>query len=159
MLNNKPSSIVNTSLPTESSTKSLKLDKSVDKTETVIISRPANHNEISIMEVTWNQIKSKINKIKIKTPFDQYSVLIGALIPYILDFGVDMYNGKELDFVPAFIYLIFFAIYATASRFFNYSANKTAETNKVHLDDIIELMNSADSSKNKDTEQFPYPIV
>ena len=32
MLNNKPSSIVNTSLPTESSTKSLKLDKSVDKT-------------------------------------------------------------------------------------------------------------------------------
>ncbi len=152
MLNNEPNSIVNTSLPTESSTKSLKLDKSVDKIETVIISRPANHNEISIMEVTWNQIKNKINKITIKTPFDWYSVLIGALIPFIIDFCVDIYNRRKIELVPVFIYLLFFVIYATASRFFNYSANKTAETNKVHLDDIIDLMNSADSSKNKDTE-------
>ena len=35
------------------------------ESEDVTIKRPANHNEISIMENDWKQIRRKVNKLQI----------------------------------------------------------------------------------------------
>ena len=55
--------IENSNIPNISSSSSI---AQVKENENIIISRPANHNEISIMENDWKLIRNKVNKIKIQ---------------------------------------------------------------------------------------------
>ena len=51
----------------------------VRENENIIISRPANHNEISIMEKDWKLIRNKVNKIKIQHHLNLSDIIMALL--------------------------------------------------------------------------------
>ena len=73
------------------------------ESEDVTIKRPANHNEISIMENDWKQIRRKVNKLQISKHFNIPDIILGS---------------------------------------------DNSEANSVHLNDLNDLLDQADSSNS-----------
>lgn len=112
--------------------------------ETVTIYRPANHNEVSIMESTWRQIKRKANSISLKAHLDISSIIIGALIPYLLDIITDYCNKTSPNYFPIAICgaLLFFTNWLSKKVPF-FGSDNTAK-NQVHLEDLKALIDEVD---------------
>lgn len=116
--------------------------------EDVIISRPANHNEISIMESQWKQIRNKVNKIQLKRHIDFSDLFIGALIPYCIDIVSSIIAQKEPNYFPAFVCIILFIGYKWLAKKLSIFSTDNMDTNIMHLQELNELLDQADSSPN-----------
>lgn len=136
--------IENSNIPNISSSSSI---AQVKENENIIISRPANHNEISIMENDWKLIRNKVNKIKIQPHLNLPDIIIGAFIPYCIDIIVSYATGKTPNYFPAFICIVLYILIKWLSKKFLFLTSDNTDTNIVHLQELNELLDQADSSK------------
>lgn len=74
----------------------------LEQKEKVTIKRAANHNEISIMESNWTQIKRKIKLISLQKRLDINAILTGAAIPYAIDIINDHIHKESPNYFPFF---------------------------------------------------------
>ena len=114
----------------------------MEKTEKVIIRQTANHNEVSIMESTWIQIKRKINLISFKKRIDISSILIGTMIPYAIDIINDYINKASPNYFPFFICCLLLV----ASKYIPCFSKDVASNNKVHLEDLKNYIEQVDDT-------------
>lgn len=119
----------------------------VRENENIIISRPANHNEISIMEKDWKLIRNKVNKIKIQHHLNLSDIIIGAFIPYCIDIITSYVVGETPNYFPAFICIGLYILIKWLSKKFSFLASDNTDTNIVHLQELNELLDQADSSE------------
>lgn len=92
----------------------------VRENENIIISRPANHNEISIMEKDWKLIRNKVNKIKIQHHLNLSDIIIGAFIPYCIDIITSYVVGETPNYFPAFICIGLYILIKWLSKKFSF---------------------------------------
>lgn len=120
----------------------------MEKTEKVTIRRAANHNEVSIMESTWVQIKRKVNLISLQTRVDISSILIGAMIPYAINIINDYINKTSPNYFPFFVCCILLLICKCAVKHIPYLGEDITSTNKIHLEDLKNYIEQVDSTLN-----------
>ena len=119
----------------------------VKEDEVIIINRPANHNEISIMENDWSLIRDKVSRIKIRSGIKWSEIIIGAMIPYIIEIISCLCRHETPNYFPVIICLILYVmLHFISSRIPSFSPN-CDDINKIHLQELNELLDRADSSK------------
>lgn len=116
------------------------------ESENVIIRRPANHNEISIMENDWKQIRRKVNSLQISKHFNIPDIILGAIIPYAIEIIGNWINKKEPSYLPLIICIILYIIASWLAKKFPILGSDNSEANSVHLNDLNTLLDQADSS-------------
>ena len=116
------------------------------ESEAVTIKRPANHNEISIMENDWKQIRRKVNKLQISKHFNIPDIILGAIIPYAIDLIGSYLNEQTPNYLPLFICIIQYVLSTWLAKKFPILGSDNSEANSVHLNDLNELLDQADSS-------------
>jgi len=112
--------------------------------ENVIIRRPTNHNEISIMENVWNDIKYKVAMIKLQKHLDIPTIILGAIIPYTIELFTDYVNNRDLNFFPLLICIILYIIFKWLSKKIPILDSDNTEANSIHLNDLKRLIEQAD---------------
>ena len=115
--------------------------------EKVIIRRPTNHNEISIMENVWNEMKYKIDMIKLNKHLDIPTIILGAIIPYAIQLITDYVNHNELNIFPLIICIVLYIISNWLSKKFPILGKDDTEGNSIHLNDLKRLVEQADSTE------------
>ena len=121
--------------------------KQVEQDETVIIRRPANHNEISLMENDWALIKDKINSISLQNGFDFSAVIVGAFIPYAIDIISDYVAKKTPNFFPLAVCVILLVVVKFLGKFIPWMGEDNLVENRVHLGDLKKIITKVDSAK------------
>ena len=116
------------------------------ESEDVTIRRPANHNEISIMENDWKQIRRKVNKLHISKHFNIPDIILGSIFPYAIDVINSILNSNEPNYLPLVICIVLYLISTWLAKKFPILGSDNSETNIVHLNDLNELLDQADSS-------------
>lgn len=116
--------------------------------EKITIRRPANHNEISIIESDWKQISRKINLIKLKKRFDIENLLWGASIPYLLDVIEAWIHSKEPDYLPLLICIILIPVIQKAAKYISFIGEDLTSINEVHLNDIKDIITRIDATSD-----------
>ena len=116
------------------------------ESEDVTIRRPANHNEISIMENDWRQIRRKVDKLHISKHFNIPDILLGAIFPYAIEVISSHLNSKTPNYLPLFICIVLYIISTWLAKKIPILGADNSETNMVHLNDLNELLDHADSS-------------
>ena len=135
-------SSANSVLPTDSGT----ITK-LEQEETVTIKRATNHNELSMMESNWLQIKRKINLISLQKRIDVNAILIGAAIPYAIDIITDYIAGKTPNYFPFFICVLLMVACKFLAKIIPYLSEDISAINKVHLDDLQNLVEQVEKSQ------------
>lgn len=126
------------------------------KQVTAEVSVLANHNEIVINENTWEDIVSKLRKIRFRPQINWQEILLGAAIPYAISAFQDFSANRSPNFFPLFVCLILFILgrfLIKVIKAFGFdriadalSDNTTAE-NQVRLDDLLDLIERIDSKR------------
>lgn len=116
--------------------------------EDVMIRRPANHNEISIMENDWNQIRRKVNKLQISKHFNIPDIILGAIFPYAIDVIGSCLNKDEPNCIPLIICIVLYILSTWLAKKIPILGSDNSEANAVHLNDLNELLDQADSSNS-----------
>lgn len=126
----------------------LKSDNGTIKMSTnddITIKRSVNHNEISILENEWDLIKKNLYKINTSKQFNLPLLVLGAIIPYVIDFIASLSQQKNPDYAPLTIALSVFVISILLKRVFRLF-NDHSESNKIYIDNIKEIISQIDSS-------------
>ena len=116
--------------------------------QTIHIVRPANHNEISIMESDWNQIKYKINSIQLKKHLDISSLLIGVFIPYIIDLIGSYAKDESPDYLPVIICTLLYVLFHFLSKKIPFLGEDVTSENIIHLSDVKSLIKQISTGIN-----------
>lgn len=118
------------------------------ESEDVTIKRPANHNEISIMENDWKQIRRKVNKLQISKHFNILDIILGAVIPYAIDIIGSYLNNQNPNYLPLIICIVLYVLSTWLAKKFPILGSDNSEANSVHLNDLNDLLDQADSSNS-----------
>ena len=118
------------------------------ESEDVTIKRPANHNEISIMENDWKQIRRKVNKLQISKHFNIPDIILGAVIPYAIDIIGSYLNNQNPNYLPLIICIVLYVLSTWLAKKFPILGSDNSEANSVHLNDLNDLLDQADSSNS-----------
>lgn len=118
------------------------------ESEDVTIKRPANHNEISIMENDWKQIRRKVNKLQISKLFNIPDIILGAIIPYAIDIIGGYLNNQNPNYLPLIICIVLYVLSTWLAKKFPILGSDNSEANSVHLNDLNNLLDQADSSNS-----------
>lgn len=118
----------------------------MEQNEKVTIKRTANHNEVSIMENIWIEIKRKVNLISLEKGIDVSPIIIGAMIPYIVDIISDKINRVDPDYFPFFVCCILLVICKWASKHIPWFSEDLTSNNKIHLEDLKNYIEQVDST-------------
>lgn len=117
--------------------------------EEFLIKRTSNHNEISIMESVWIQIKRKIKLIDCTKRLDVTGLIFGAMIPYMIDILNAYFNKEPANYFPlAICGAIYFAT-KFLSRWIKFFGESKEQANKLHLDDLKNLIEQVEASSNQ----------
>lgn len=119
--------------------------------EKFIVKKATNHNEISIMESIWNQIKRKVDLISFQKRIDICILLYGAMIPYIIDIFQSYMKGDTPTYFPLVICFVLIAICKWLSKYCTYLQENRDAINDVHLTDLKNLIDEVDAI-SKDSE-------
>lgn len=123
--------------------------KKLEHDETVTIKRTANHNEVSIMESEWSQIKRKINAISLKKKFDISSIIVGAIIPYTIDIVADYSNNVTPNYLPLAICAVLFVLAQYLPKVVPFLGENNSAENQVHLNDLKDMIERVEASSQK----------
>ena len=118
------------------------------ESEDVTIKRPANHNEISIMENDWKEIRRKVNKLQISKHFNILDIILGAVIPYAIDIIGSYLNNQNPNYLPLIICIVLYVLSTWLAKKFPILGSDNSEANSVHLNDLNDLLDQADSSNS-----------
>lgn len=111
------------------------------------VKKTANHTEISIMKSQWDIICKKINKIKNKSfNINLYELIIGAIIPYVINIITDFHQGKQPEYFPILICMVLLVIAFFIKKVSPFFHDNSVENN-IHLNDIKDII----SEINKET--------
>ena len=125
----------------------------LEQDEKVTIKRAANHDELSMMESNWNQIKRKINAISLKRTFDVNAVLVGAAIPYAIEIISDYVNKKAPNYFPFFICVFLMVVVKLLSKCVPFLGENNSSVNVVHLDDLKHLIQQIEQNQKADKKR------
>lgn len=96
------------------------------------------------MKTQWNSICRKIQNIKIKKfTLNLQEIIIEATIPYIIDVFADYLANRIPNYFPVFICIVLLLISIAAKKFIPF-CNDYSEKNRIHLDDIKEIIEEID---------------
>lgn len=123
------------------------------ESEDVTIRRPANHNEISIMENDWKQIRRKVNKLQISKHYDIPKIILGTIIPYVIDVIANRLNNQNPNYLPLIVCLALFILSIPVAKQFPILGSDNSEANLVHLNDLNDLLDQADSSNSYNSRE------
>lgn len=118
----------------------------VTETENVMIRRPVNHNEVSIMEDDLNRIREKANKINLNQAVNLPSLIGGAAIPYAIEIFADMAKGEDPSYFGFFVCVLLLIIAVWLSNKIPVLGNGNSAENKVYLKDVQDFLNKTDTS-------------
>ena len=124
----------------------------IEQEEKVTIKRAANHNEFSMMESSWVQIKRKISLISLRKNIDVNAVLIGAAIPYAIDIISDYFDKKTPNYFPFFICILLMLVGKLLAKVVPYLNEDTSAINKVHLEDLKDLVQQVEMLQSSDSD-------
>lgn len=130
-------------VPTEKNTKI-----QLEQNEKIIIRRATNHNEISIMETDWNQIKKKIFQISFTKRLDIFAMLYGATVPYIINIISALVHKETPNYAPLVICIILILSCKFFSKYIPYLSEHTDTENSVHLSDLKNIIEQVDTTSN-----------
>ena len=122
----------------------------LEQKEKVTIKRAANHNEISIMESNWTQIKRKIKLISLQKRLDINAILTGAAIPYAIDNINDHIHKESPNYFPFFVCVLLIVIVTLLRKRIPYVGEDSTEINMVHLEDLNNLIEQIEKTQPSD---------
>lgn len=107
----------------------------------------SSHKEIKMMRTDFDSLKRKVFLLKYDTGIDLKSILIGAIIPELINWAItkELLHGIAIGIC---ILIIFFIPYTRGTPLSKYIATSNSQDNSLHLNDIQTLISEIDTRKD-----------
>ena len=109
------------------------------------IKRKTSHDEIAIMESDWDYLKKKINRITINKGLNVPNIMIGVVIPYMINVFDSIVKNEQVNYLPLVVSLVLYIITYSISLKFKVIGDGNSDDNRIHLEDLKEKINEIDN--------------
>ena len=120
-----------------------------ERNEEFFATKATNHNEILLMEKDWEEIKRKTKLIKIHKHIPIVGAIGGAAVSYGIEVVRSLMNKEAPDYTAFVVSILLLMVACVLAKYIPCFSGSNNETNKVHLEDLLQLEDRIDKDKTR----------
>lgn len=116
------------------------------------VTEHVNYNAVKINEIDWEFIKDKIKQIDLNERIQWKGILLGTLIPCVIDAINDVFVGNRFNPIPFILIGTLYAVLDTLKQRVDCLREDSNVANRVHLTDLqnrVDQIDKIDQSESR----------